>query len=164
MNRGEIETHVGLVGEQRCWNPRRGKQSDTVNTWITERILTYWCAPKFWSKTKDWSIQNSVLNYCNNDSHGWPRSLIFPVWQLCRKNIHSSTTTSPKIMAVLLCHPEILAYLLSLSKHSKSVLSSHKLLHCFRWPSTHPDTVSRFIVKKWGDVPHQENMKTLNRA
>ena len=31
-NRGEIETHVGLVGEQRRRNPRRGKQSDTVNT------------------------------------------------------------------------------------------------------------------------------------
>src|SRR5271155_6020597 len=77
----------------------------------------------------------------SKDSHGWPRSLVFSVRQSRRKNIHSMTTTRSKITAVLWHHSKIFVHPLKPSKHSKYILSSHKALHWFRWPTTRPDTV-----------------------
>ena len=50
-----------------------------------------------------WQFEVEV-RACNEDSHRWPTSGFFPIWQSTSKNIHNTKTTCSKI-ATVVHHP-----------------------------------------------------------
>jgi hypothetical protein len=90
-----------------------------------------------------------------NNSHAWPRSLIFLFWQSSCKNIHSATATSSKITIIKNELPRILVYHPSLPNHSTVLFYSRKSPLLFRWPTSCPSTVWVHLVITREFVPNE---------